>query len=164
MPSGSTHELALALRLAYMALHRATDAEVSKRGVTADQFVVLAALSRGDALTQRELGERTSSDPSTLRAMLVLLEKKGLVGRQPHPRDGRARTVRLTSRGRELYAEAWSATEALRHELGKAVGSAQVGALAATLRGVARAMGPGRRANGHRSAAGREAAASTKGT
>ncbi len=35
----SGHELAMALRLAYLTMHRRTDAVLAKHGVTADQFV-----------------------------------------------------------------------------------------------------------------------------
>jgi DNA-binding MarR family transcriptional regulator len=64
--------------------------QFAKLGVTADQFVLLATLARGHALTQRELAARMPSDPSTVRAMLVLLEERGLVSRDTHPTDGRA--------------------------------------------------------------------------
>jgi DNA-binding MarR family transcriptional regulator len=111
------HELAMALRAAYMALHRETEAAVASHGVTADQFVVLAALAGGEARTQRELVARTGSDPSTLRAMLVLLEKRGLVERRPHPTDGRARSVRLTASGRRALGRTWKATEPVRQRL-----------------------------------------------
>ena len=68
------HDLAIALRAAYLALHRRSDARFAPHGVTADQFVLLATLARGgEALTQRVLARRMSSDPSTVRAMLVLL-------------------------------------------------------------------------------------------
>ena len=87
-------ELPLALRTAYMALHRRSEAVFGEQGVTADQFVLLATLSRGQALTQRELARRMPSDPRTVRAMLVLLEQRGLVQRDVHPTDSRARTVR----------------------------------------------------------------------
>ena len=84
------HELAMALRAAYLAMHRRTDAALARHGVTADQLVLLAALSAGDALTQSALGRQTNCDPNTVRAMLVLLEKRGLIARTPHPSDGRA--------------------------------------------------------------------------
>ncbi len=96
MSMGNKSELPMALRMAYLAMHRQTDAIFQSHGVTADQFVLLASLSRGDALTQRELARRMSSDPSTVRAMLVLLEKQGLILRNIHPNDSRARTVSLT--------------------------------------------------------------------
>ena len=91
--------LPLELRAAYLALHRCSDMQFAKLGVTADQFVLLATLARGHALTQRELAARMPSDPSTVRAMLVLLEERGLVSRNTHPTDGRARTVALTAVG-----------------------------------------------------------------
>src|SRR6187401_3668392 len=92
--------LPLELRAAYLALHRCSDVQFGKLGVTADQFVLLATLARGDALTQRELARRMPSDPSTVRAMLVLLEQRGLVQRNVHPGDARARTVALTAAGK----------------------------------------------------------------
>src|SRR3954449_11939766 len=96
-------ELPIALRAAYLALHRQSDARFAAHGATADQFVLLATLARGHALTQRELARRMSSDPSTVRAMLVLLERRGLVEREAHPTDARARTVALTAAGRRTF-------------------------------------------------------------
>jgi DNA-binding MarR family transcriptional regulator len=139
-PGGGTdpgHEIATALRAAYLALHRQTDAWLASLGITADQFVVLAALARGDAETQRNLVGRTASDPSTLRAMLVLLEERGLVRRKPHPTDGRARSVRLTARGRRLFTEAWSATEPLRECLVDAIPPDEIQRLAESLNRIA---------------------------
>lgn len=111
------HELAMALRKAYLAMHRKTDARLASFGVTADQFVVLAALSQSDAVTQRDLVERTSSDPNTLRAMLVLLERRRLIERKAHPSDGRARSVSLTPKGKQVFQKLWKASEVVRKRL-----------------------------------------------
>jgi DNA-binding MarR family transcriptional regulator len=112
------HELAMALRAAYLALHRRSDAAFAPQGVTADQFVLLATLARGGhALTQRELARRMSSDPSTVRAMLVLLERRGLVERDTHPSDARARTVALTAKGTRAYERLWAAGEPVRAQM-----------------------------------------------
>ena len=54
----TTDQLPLELRAAYMALHRCSDTQFAKLGLTADQFVLLATLARGQALTQRELAAR----------------------------------------------------------------------------------------------------------
>ncbi len=110
-------ELPMALRAAYLALHRQSDAAFAKCGVTADQFVLLATLSRGNALTQRELARRMPSDPSTVRAMLVLLEKQHLVRREVHPSDSRARTVELTATGKRKFNQLWKAGEAIREKM-----------------------------------------------
>jgi len=107
-------ELPMALRAAYLAMHRQSDAQFAKYGITADQFVLLATLSRGKALTQRELARRMPSDPSTVRAMLVLLEKQGLVRRDTHPTDSRARTVALTAPGKRKFRQLWNAGESIR--------------------------------------------------
>jgi DNA-binding MarR family transcriptional regulator len=112
------HHLAMALRSAYLAMHRLSDAALSADGgVTADQFVVLCVLAEQDRLTQQELARLTSSDPNTMRAMLVLLEKRGLLNRQQHPADGRARSVVLTRKGRELHARLWTRSQAVRNRL-----------------------------------------------
>ena len=134
------HEIAIALRAAYLALHRETDAVLAPWGVTADQFVVLAALSGGESPTQRELVARTASDPSTLRAMLVLLEKRELVERRPHPTDGRARRVRLTARGRRTLARTWSATDSVRRRLATTLSAGEIEQLTTSLDTVAGLM------------------------
>lgn len=113
----ASHELPLALRAAYLALHRRTEARFAKHGVTADQFVLLATLARGEALTQRELARRMPSDPSTVRAMLVLLERSGLVQRDAHPTDARARTVALTPAGKRKFQQLWKSGQSIRNQM-----------------------------------------------
>jgi DNA-binding MarR family transcriptional regulator len=110
-------ELPMALRAAYLALHRRTEARFTTLGVTADQFVLLAVLSRGDAQTQRELARRMPSDPSTVRAMLVLLEEKGLVRRDSSPTDSRARRISLTAAGKRKFRQLWTAGESIRDQM-----------------------------------------------
>src|SRR3954470_21547889 len=100
---GEGAELPRLLRAAYFAMHRVSDAHFSAHGVTADQFVLLACLAEQDAITQHELARRASSDPSTVRAMLILLEGRGLVVRERDPDDSRARLVTLTLSGRRLF-------------------------------------------------------------
>lgn len=114
-------ELPMAIRGVYLALHRKTDAKFADYGVTADQFVLLATLSRGHALTQRELARRMPSDPSTVRAMLVLLEKQGLVEREVHPSDSRARTVAMTAAGKKKFKQLWRASETIRTQMFQAI-------------------------------------------
>ena len=134
--------LPMALRTAYMALHRRSDAAFAESGVTADQFVLLVTLSRGEALTQRELARRMPSDPSTVRAMLVLLEKDGLVCRRPHPSDARARTVRLTAEGRRKLKHLWSVGEPIRETMVDAIGPQEAERLVDLLARVAQALNP----------------------
>jgi DNA-binding MarR family transcriptional regulator len=139
MATGS--DIAIALRAAYLALHRRSDAAFAPDGVTADQFVLLATLARGgDALTQRELARRMSSDPSTVRAMLVLLEQRGLVERDRHPTDGRARTVALTAAGKSAFRQFWAAGEPIRAQMVGTLGPGEVETLVRLLARVAEAL------------------------
>jgi DNA-binding MarR family transcriptional regulator len=107
-------ELPRLLRAAYFGMHRVSDAHFARHGVTADQFVLLACLAEQDAVTQKELARRASSDPSTIRAMLVLLEGRDLVARGRHPDDSRACVVTLTARGRRLFERLWKTSEPIR--------------------------------------------------
>jgi MarR family transcriptional regulator, lower aerobic nicotinate degradation pathway regulator len=116
-PMTTESKLPMALRAAYLALHRRSEARFARHGVTADQFVLLATLARGDALTQRELARRMPSDPSTVRAMLVLLERQGLIQRDTHPADSRARTVALTAAGKRMFRKLWTAGEPVRAQI-----------------------------------------------
>jgi len=113
----SGHEIAMGLRAAYWAMHRQTQAALAPRGVTADQFVLLALLAEQDGITQQELVRRASSDANTVRAMLLLLEGRGLVTRAPHPTDRRARRVALTRKGRQAYERLWARSDPLRERM-----------------------------------------------
>ena len=138
------HHVAIALRAAYLALHRRSDARFAPHGVTADQFVLLATLARGgEALTQRELARRMSSDPSTVRAMLVLLAARGLVERDTHPTDARARTVALTAKGLRAYRRLWKAGDSIRARMLGALRPGDAGTLVRLLGQVAEALDPG---------------------
>ena len=138
----SGHEIARALRAAYLALHRRTNACLARDGVTADQFVLLSALADADAVNQQELVRRISSDPNTVRAMLLLLEGRGLVARDRHPADGRARSVTLTAKGRQVFRRLWRKSEPLRGRLLTAFRPDEAVTLVGHLRRVGEAMAP----------------------
>jgi DNA-binding MarR family transcriptional regulator len=99
------------LRGAYLTFHRFGNAHFEPVGMTADQVVILTLLAEKDGITQREVVERSYSDPNTIAAMLVRLEKKNLIRREPHPDDGRARCVYLTPQGRKLQRRLWEGWE-----------------------------------------------------
>ena len=132
--------LPLELRAAYLFMHRSSDVQFGKFGVTADQFVLLATLARGHALTQRELAARMPSDPSTVRAMLVLLERRGLVTRNIHPTDGRARTVALTDLGRRKFRQVFKAGQAIRDQMVSSLSAAETKLLVKLLRRVSKSL------------------------
>ncbi len=93
-------------------LHRAQQyaaelfAELYDKHVTLRQFAVLAAVQGQAGGTQTDLVRATGIDRSTLAEMIARMEKKGLLAREKSNADGRAKSVRLTSRGRHRLAEA----------------------------------------------------------
>jgi DNA-binding MarR family transcriptional regulator len=134
--------LQLGLRAAYLAMHRQTDACLAKRGCTADQFVLLGLLASDDGVTQQELVRRASSDPNTVRAMLVLLEKRKLIARVDHPTDGRARSVTLTEKGRRLQRRQMADTEPLRQRMRALFRPEEAEALVGFLARISEALSP----------------------
>jgi DNA-binding MarR family transcriptional regulator len=111
------HDLAMALRGAYLTMHRKADSFLLEYGVTADQFVLLSLLARESGVTQQTLVARAFSDPNTVRAMLLLLEDRGLVTRARHPVDGRARSVSLTKKGLATFKRLQRVSEPFRAQL-----------------------------------------------
>jgi len=131
----------MGLRTAYWTMHRQTDACLAKYGVTANQFVLLYLLAEEDGVTQQQLVRRASSDPNTIRAMLVLLENRGLVARKRDPNDGRARNVVLTSRGRRIYNKLLEQSEPLRKQLMRIFQPEQADTMVKFLKQISKTMG-----------------------
>jgi DNA-binding MarR family transcriptional regulator len=138
----SGHDIAMALRAAYWAMHRQADALLQPHGVTANQFVLMSILAEGKVLTQQELVRRASSDANTVRAMLVLLERSGLVSRRPHQADGRVRCVALTDKGRSTYAALWAQSQAFHERLLAAIGPDSAPAFVQQLRSLENMTAP----------------------
>lgn len=111
------HTIAMVLRAAYLSMHRQADAFLSSHELTANQFVLLALLVEHDGVTQSDLVERASSDPNTIRPMLLALEDKGLLVRERHPDDGRAWLIRLTRKGRRTFEKVDADCEPFRQRL-----------------------------------------------
>lgn len=111
------HRLAMVLRKGYWTLHRYSDAVFMRHGVTTNQFVLLSLLAENGNVTQKDLVERASSDPNTIRQMLDVLRRKSLVQRRRHPVDGRAWQISLTGRGRSLFEKLWHESRTLRKRL-----------------------------------------------
>jgi DNA-binding MarR family transcriptional regulator len=135
------HELAMRLRAAYLALHRRTNAALAKFRLTADQFVLLTALAEGDAIAQRELVQRTSSDPNTMSEMLARLELRGLIVRERHAMDARIRSVVLTPEGRRIQRALWRASDPLRVKMEQLFRPGALEIMIEQLDGIAGAMG-----------------------
>lgn len=71
-------------------------------GLTMGQFRVLEGLLRAGAMSQAGLAERLVCGHSNIVFLIGNLEKRGLVVRHAHTRDGRSKIVRLTDEGEKL--------------------------------------------------------------
>jgi DNA-binding MarR family transcriptional regulator len=101
---------------AWQAAQRAT---LKPFGLTHVQFVLLASLTwlgtavpTAGGLTQNELAVHAGTDPMMTSQVLRTLERKGLVSRNSHPSDGRAKLLAATPAGKALANRANAAVEA----------------------------------------------------
>ena len=84
-------------------------------GLTHSQFVVLAVATwfgEAEALTQARLSDLSGVDPMTTSQIVRALEERGLLKRDTHPIDPRAKSITVESAGREKARVALVAVEA----------------------------------------------------
>ena len=74
-------------------------------GLTQRQYAVLAAVAADEGLTQTDLVRATGIDRSTLADMIARMIEKGYLGRERSTLDARAKTVRLTEKGRDALGD-----------------------------------------------------------
>jgi len=79
-------------------------------GLTHSQFVLLASIHwlslQKQEVTQILLSSHTKIDPMTTSTVLRTLQTKGLLKRQEHSTDTRAKTVGLTDSGKKIIKQA----------------------------------------------------------
>jgi DNA-binding MarR family transcriptional regulator len=100
------------MRLArvYQKVDRATAAHMRRWGLTVAQFDVLARVGARPGMTQQELAEALLVTKGNVCQVLDRMEADGLVERR---REGRAKRLHLTERGRAVFAEVVPAQEAM---------------------------------------------------
>lgn len=79
-------------------------------GFSPGQFPVLLELWHEDNVTQRQLLDRLDIEQATLANTLSRMERDGLIGRKPHPKDKRAQIIALSDKGRALEEQAIAAS------------------------------------------------------
>lgn len=90
------------LTKAQNAIQQLFKAELAPYGVTPGQYAVLKCLWDDNGQTAKQLSERLYLDGSTVTGILDRMENKGLIARQPDPKDRRALRVMLTEKGQSL--------------------------------------------------------------
>ncbi len=92
------------------------DEEVS-HNITSPQFAALNALYCEPNLDQRTLGQRISLDRSTMAEVVSRLSDRGLIRTGRDPRDGRRKTIALTTRGLHAVQHLIPRTHAMTERL-----------------------------------------------
>ena len=66
---------------------------------------VVMALREEGGLTQKELAERACVEQPTMAALLVRMERDGLILREPHPTDKRSSKILLSAKAKARVPE-----------------------------------------------------------
>jgi DNA-binding MarR family transcriptional regulator len=69
-------------------------------------FSVLSLIAHNPGITSRQLCTTLGILPPNLVGMVNALEKREIISRRPHPRDGRAMGLHLTQGGQKLVRDA----------------------------------------------------------
>lgn len=102
-------------------LERAVRAQINERlkphGLTTLQYTTLSILERGGELSNAQLARRAYMTPQSMYEVIEALEKKGLVGRTPHPNHRRVFPAALTAKGRKVLAACNTAIDELEEQM-----------------------------------------------
>lgn len=80
-------------------------------------FSVLSLVAHNPGITSRQLCATLGILPPNLVGMVGALEKRELIMRKPHPRDGRAMGLHLTPAGQKLVRDAEKTASQLEAEV-----------------------------------------------
>jgi len=125
------------LRRAVQVMNQLWDEEVSHT-ITSPQFAALNALYGEPDLDQRTLGQRISLDRSTMAEVVSRLSARGLIRTERDTRDGRRKTITLTSKGLHSVQQLIPRTHAMTDRLVGALDVKQRGDLLRLLTAVVR--------------------------
>ncbi len=106
--SNPSADAVLAFASLYAQFLKRIERPLSGHGLSFSEFQVLRALQAAPDHTLRrlDLAEAVGLTASGVTRLLQPMEKTGLVGKEPHPRDARMSLVKLSSAGAEIYDDA----------------------------------------------------------
>lgn len=82
-------------------------------------FSVLSLVTHNAGITSRQLCSALGILPPNLVSLVAALEKRGLIERMPHPRDGRATGLHATPAGLKLMRQAERTAAELEAEVAR---------------------------------------------
>jgi len=135
-PSSDGLEFCLRLNRAYATLTRRLDTALSSlHGLSFGDFMILYYLDRAPSsrLRRIDLAERLGLTASGVTRSLLPLEKLGLVGRQPDPRDARVGYAQITEAGQQILQYALASIRPVAEEATGMVSASELAGLSALL-------------------------------
>src|SRR5882724_5925333 len=105
---GSGTHLWLVLMKAHRTLERLAIRSIESSDVGLSDFAVLEMLLHKGPQPVNEIGRRVELTSGAITTAVDRLESRGLVTREAHPTDRRARIVRLTAAGEKQAAESFA--------------------------------------------------------
>lgn len=107
-------------------------------GLRPVDFSVLSLVAHNPGITSRQLCNTLGILPPNLVGMVNALEKRDLIERKPHPRDGRAMGLHLTGEGEKLMRQAEPTAAKLEAEVASRLTAAELKTLIKLLQKVYR--------------------------
>jgi DNA-binding MarR family transcriptional regulator len=101
-------------------------------------FSVLSLVRHNPGITSRQLCTTLGILPPNLVGMVNTMEKRELIERRPHPRDGRAMGLHLTAQGQKLMRDAEKTAAELEAEVASRLSAAELRNLITLLKKVYR--------------------------
>lgn len=101
-------------------------------------FSLLSLVGHNPGITSRQLCATLAIQPPNLVGLVGALEKRDLLQRHPHPRDGRAMGLHLTAAGAKLMQDAERTVTELEAEAASALSAAELRTLLKLLQKVYR--------------------------
>src|SRR5580704_18516966 len=105
------------LKITQHLLRQRLDAELSAIGTTAPQNAALLAIADNPRISNASLARAAFVTPQTMQAILVNLERGGLIVRSPHPGHGRVIMTELTKAGQKAVAEGAKAADVVERQM-----------------------------------------------
>lgn len=99
-------------------------------------FSVMSLVTHNPGITSRQLCTALGILPPNLVGMVNGLERRELIERRPHPRDGRAMGLHLTAAGQKLMRDAEMTAAALEADVATRLSAAELRTLIALLKKV----------------------------
>lgn len=109
---GKKADLALSLWVklarASSTFSRLTGLDIQRYGLTQPQFSVIESLGHLGPMKMGSFCSKMLTSGGNITVVIDNLEKDGLVERVPFPKDRRATTIQLTSKGEKLFKDIFS--------------------------------------------------------